>query len=1193
MLRQDDGTGGKDIIGKYTAEEGKVRKRRRGVRITILSLLGVVLVFTAAAQVVLNSAFLTKTVNNMAARYVDGEIHFGRIHASAFMSFPNLKLDIYDFSITYPHERFAAYDSLWIANRLREAGRQENADTLAYFRKLSLSLDYPELLRGRFKFREISLDKARIFAHRMDSSANWKLFKTGKDSNGGATEVPHLIFKKLSLTGNPQIVYSSASDSLFASIKLGDAEMNGRLDIRKMKKARIHFRMDSVAVEGRTADDTLSFILDKFSIKDRKEVFDIRADADFMFYSNAVGEIDVPLDISTEVAFPENSYKTIDIKKIRAKAGTIDLNGNAGLEMGEDSSYVKAELLIDSCPLQETLRSFLAAAFPEVMKLETDAAVDLTLLCDGWYIPAKAALPELVAQISIPESSVNFTDFPEKGLIAADINASTDSYGKLNVSIDKLKAEMTGLSLDMSGTADDIMSDDPLISLDVRSHARLDTLGYLLPETIKVSGDIDAAVNGMILLSDMSPYNFSKADLEGYLRSDGIYFSDETDSISAFIGKTDIRLLKDGSGTSLGAELLSFKGTADSLYAAIGNTMSVRGKGLKLFMQNAESTVSNEFGTERHPIIGSIGANTLAMVSDDSLFVGVKGMSNRFRLSGAEEEGKHIPILALNSGAEGIAVRKDVNRAAVRNAAMNVSAIMRGTGQSRKRKNFLDSLQKVYPGIRRDSLIRHVLSTRELPDYLKEKEFRAHDIDIHVGESIAKYIRDWTISGNASISEGNVISPYFPLKNTIGNLSGSFDNDKVVLDSLTLRSGSSDISAAGHISGLQRALISRGILDLKLKITSERIDTDELIAAYNSGMSYSRPAEGKALDEHISDEQYMDEVLDTRKEASDTSLSLIVIPANIHADISLEGHGIKYSALLVDWFASDITMRQRTLQLTNTVASSNMGDIYLEGFYSTRTKEDISAGFDLNLVDITADKVVTLFPAVDSIMPMLKSFKGMLDCEMAATSKLDERMNLMTPTIKGVLSINGSDLSIVEDGGLKKLAKILMFKDRKVGRIKDMSVHGLISDNKLEIFPFVMEVDRYVLALDGTQHFDQNFKYHFSVLKSPLPFRFGINLYGNFDKWRYKVGKAKYKNADVPVFTAELDEMQVNLVKSIHNIFSKGAEIALQENAGGISSVDKAKDAAGYSADFDTGELDREEMEEYEKTLEEEEQESN
>ena len=41
----------------------------------------------------------------------------------------------------------------------------------------------------------------------------------------------------------------------------------------------------------------------------------------------------------------------------------------------------------------------------------------------------------------------------------------------------------------------------------------------------------------------------------------------------------------------------------------------------------------------------------------------------------------------------------------------------------------------------------------------------------------------------------------------------------------------------------------------------------------------------------------------------------------------------------------------------------------------------MSAGFDLNLVDITADKVITLIPAVDSIIPMLKNFKGMLDCE--------------------------------------------------------------------------------------------------------------------------------------------------------------------------------------------------------------------
>ena len=82
-----------------------------------------------------------------------------------------------------------------------------------------------------------------------------------------------------------------------------------------------------------------------------------------------------------------------------------------------------------------------------------------------------------------------------------------------------------------------------------------------------------------------------------------------------------------------------------------------------------------------------------------------------------------------------------------------------------------------------------------------------------------------------------------------------------------------------------------------------------------------------------------------------------------------------------------------------------MGGIQFDGFYSTRTKEDLKTGFSLNMSDITAEKVIELLPAVDTIMPMLKSFKGLLNCELAATASLDTNMNVITPSINGVVRI--------------------------------------------------------------------------------------------------------------------------------------------------------------------------------------------
>ena len=145
-----------------------------------------------------------------------------------------------------------------------------------------------------------------------------------------------------------------------------------------------------------------------------------------------------------------------------------------------------------------------------------------------------------------------------------------------------------------------------------------------------------------------------------------------------------------------------------------------------------------------------------------------------------------------------------------------------------------------------------------------------------------------------------------------------------------------------------------------------------------------------------------------------------------------------------------------------------------------------------------------------------------------------------------------------------------------------MQVNGIINDNLLEIFPFVLKVDRYTFALDGIQNFDESFKYHVSVLRSPIPFRFGINMNGNFEKWKWKIGKAKFKNTRVPVFTAQLDTMRINLTESIHNIFEKGVDVALDEVRKDKEKVDQLKEEINYSADTETEALDEKEKQELE-----------
>lgn len=198
------------------------------------------------------------------------------------------------------------------------------------------------------------------------------------------------------------------------------------------------------------------------------------------------------------------------------------------------------------------------------------------------------------------------------------------------------------------------------------------------------------------------------------------------------------------------------------------------------------------------------------------------------------------------------------------------------------------------------------------------------------------------------------------------------------------------------------------------------------------------------------------------------------------------------------------------------------------------------------------------------------------------------------PSVDGVMRISGKNLTLAQDEDLRKLTKILRFRNKKELRIDSMSVEGLIKNSELEVFPFILGVDRYKVALSGVQNLDMSFRYHVSVIKSPLLFKFGVDLYGtDFDHLKFKLGKAKYRSEKkIPVFTQAIDESKISLSNAIRNVFETGVEKAVQTTSQ-QSAIAQQKKKIGYVAAVDetleplseeeTQEMDKEETQELDK----------
>ena len=1156
--------------------------------------IGIWAVLLTTLQFTLSEKVLTRIVNKYAAEYIEGEVAFGKASVSMFKRFPRVFITLEDFRVTYPSERFDIAEQSGAQGHLMHAGGGELADTLASFDRFSASIDVMSAMKGTLRIPHLRLVHPRIFAHfYSDGQSNLDILKISSEETTeveNTTSLPlpeHLSVGRISFSRHPHIVYTNSKDTVFAMIDVARIGFTGEINTNQKppknrptkftpRSTAKGLTIDSLIVAGRVKKDTIALSVNRFYVKEDDGLMNIDGKARAMLATRSFGRIHLPIAITGNLDFPNDTVPAVSIMNFKANVGDFPFVANADIRLLNDRAAVKAELGVKDCRLNEVFHGFAKNIIPELELIETDASLTMLAECDGDYIYSTGELPKLKAKISLPEASIKYSELDNLELkVGIAANGQLDSRGRVNATIDKITFATDGLNIDLNGGGKDLLGNDPEINIDGNLNASLDTLVGILPDTLGISatGDITAKVQGNALLSQLSIYNFSHANIVGNINSNQIIVQMPTDSIDVdikgldiFVGPEERVSRRDSTKSFRLAGITAKIKQGKFLY---GSSLSAQTNNLLISAKNSvDSNSSSDKDSKLNPLSGRLSAGLLNVKDEEGTAIHLYETSNSFMLRPKRGQPK-VPVLSLTSTNEKIILSQDKNRAVFNRANLKTRAEMNTVERRQKTRVYRDSLANVYPDIPKDSLLRHALAQRgrrAVPEWMQEEDFRAQDIDIRLDETLAKYFRDWDLSGQISVGKGNVITPYFPINNSIRGFDLSFTNDEIKVDSLKLVSGKSEIEATGGLSGLKRALLgrsNRGRLKLDLDISSNKIDANQLLAAYQKGSRYTPAATNG---QELSDDELRGvvESADSLALEDSTISTLIVVPANLEANIRLNATNARYTDLKADTITAKLVMKERCVQITETKAHTNMGEITFDAFYSTRTKKDLKAGFDLNFKDITADKVIGLMPSIDTLMPILKSFVGNLNCEIAATTALDTNMNLVMPTINGIMRISGDNLAIKENDMYTSLARKLMFKNKKEGHIDNMLLEAVIKDNTLEVFPFVVSMDRYMLAMSGVQNLDMSYRYHASVIKSPLPVKLGVDLYGqDFDHMKFDIGKAKYKSGEVPVFSAVIEETKINLLKAIQNIFEKGVDAAINENIRQAAILDH-KQKIGY-----------------------------
>ncbi|MHC1703318.1 MAG: hypothetical protein AB9846_05365 [Tenuifilaceae bacterium] len=238
----------------------------------------------------------------------------------------------------------------------------------------------------------------------------------------------------------------------------------------------------------------------------------------------------------------------------------------------------------------------------------------------------------------------------------------------------------------------------------------------------------------------------------------------------------------------------------------------------------------------------------------------------------------------------------------------------------------------------------------------------------------------------------------------------------------------------------------------------------------------------------------------------------------------------------------DVRVKDGILVLDELVFTTPASKMQLTAMYKTPRKNHIYAGFDYHMLDIEIESLMKMIPDLDSIMPMLRSFRGRGEFHMAAETYLDSMYNPKKSTIRGAASIKGHDLVLMDGETFTEIAKTLRFNKKAENKVDSLSAEFTVFKQEIDIYPFMIVMDRYKAVVAGRHNMDMSFNYNISLLESPLPIKICVNVSGTMDNIKPRPTKCKYSDLNRPSSRMLVQNKQLELRRLIRESLIKNVK---------------------------------------------------
>ena len=1050
---------------------------KRALKITAITLSSIIAILAIAIIIVCNIVFSPKTltpiVRNNVGRFITCHADLDTAELTFFSTFP-------DFAINLSNVR--------VINPIADA----QSDTLAHVGKLAASINIKDFLfNNNLVINEVLLynTSANIFCDSL-GNANYNivaLSSTEEEQDTTSTSLFDLLQVNNVVINNLSASYIDQKSSINASINGLNTTLSAQL-----QGANGNIDAQCIIDNVQCIIDNVQCTIDNAQLTTSGELKDNHFDGKLAL---ALPSTTLDFDgnrLLDSVALRANvpAELNLDIMHINLKEALLAVNSheihlNGVAQLDNEDINLDMQFSTNQWNIKEVI-TLIPEAYADLLDgINISGNASLSGSARGTY--NDSIMPLISANLNYTDGKINYSALPYKlhdvnAALFADINLNKG--GISNATIQSLKAHTGSMWLAANGSINDLLGNIKC-DLNIKGNLNLPELRPLLPNDMKIdmNGRTYADISARFNLNDATNLRLDRIIADGTLQytdldvlyNDSIAIKDSKGTLAIKLPSPhNNKHFKELAQLTLNANNLQVDAQLGNSHSQLSTLNSQLSIGIGDILDTTQFyTAICQFNFDQ--LQGSLDTINFDITSPEGAIEVYPTRRN-----------KKEPTFAVTYASETIRA----NMGSFFNINTKELKIEAKTNYNKEKENLLDQLNPTIKFDFNEGLVAVDGFNANINIPAIKFQFRPNNFDI--------------------------------------------EQSRIIIDD-------SDFALSGNITNLKSFSKGRGLLRGNLKFQSEQTNIDQLMDLINGLGADSEETEEITITDNNTDFALADATQTTSQDslaALNAQLSTkkpnpFIVPKKIDVTLDTRISKAIFSNTDIENLGGKLTIKDGEAILEQIGFTTDAAEMQLTGIYRSERRNHLFAGLDFHLLNIDIAKLIDLVPAVDTIVPMLKSFAGQAQFHIAAETYLRADYSPKMSTLRAAAAIEGKDLVLLDSETFSTIAKYMMFNKKTENIVDSIAVEMTVFRDEVDLYPFLISMDKWQAVLSGRHNLDNSFNYHISLTDCPLPVRLGLDVKGTFDDLKFDLVPCKYKALYKPEKQGATEKQTLALKKII------------------------------------------------------------